>query len=125
MLDFRAAILMALVVCVACNALLGWLYLGQRDDTTAARASTVSVTEQRDGARAAASACSDALDDLRTLADQRGREATAARTAAAGRADQHNQRADQILSAPPAVPGNACASAQVRIDGWLKARATP
>lgn len=118
-------VLGALLVSLACNGLLGWLYLGQRDDTAAARASTVSVAEQRDGARAAASACSDALDDLRTLADRRGREATAARSAAAGRAGQHNQRADQILSAPPAVPGNTCASAQARIDGWLKARATP
>ena len=117
--------LMALVVSLACNGLLGWLYLGQRDDTVAAIANVGQATEQRDGARAAASACSDALDDLRTLADQRGREATAARTAAAGRAEQHNQRADQILSTPPAVPGTACASAQARIDGWLKTRATP
>ncbi|AVQ84303.1 hypothetical protein [Variovorax sp. PMC12] len=118
-------VLIALVVSLACNGLLGWLYLGQRDDTVAAVANAGQATEQRDGARAAASACSDALDDLRTLADQRGREASAARTAAAGRSDQHKQRADQILSAPPAVPGNVCASAQARIDGWLKARATP
>jgi hypothetical protein len=118
-------VLSALAISVGCNGLLGWLYLGQRDDMVAAIANVGQATEQRDGARAAASACSDALDDLRTLADQRGREATAARTAAAGRSEKHNQRADQILSAPPVVPGNACASAQARIDGWLKARATP
>lgn len=113
------------MVSLACNGVLGWLYLGQRDDTATALASVGQATDQRDGARAAASACSDALDDLRTLADQRGAEAAAARTAAAGRAVQHNQRADQILAAPPAVPGNACASAQARIDDWLKARAVP
>lgn len=69
-----------------------------------------------------ASACSDAVDDLRILADHRGKEAEAARRAAAGKAATHNQRADAILSAPPAVPGDACASAQVRVDDWLKGR---
>ena len=110
---------------LAANAVLGWAYLGQRDETAAARADLRGMEGQRDGARQAASACSDSVDDLRELADRRAREAVAARAAAAGAARDHNQKADAILAAPASVPGDACASAQARVDDWLNGRAKP
>lgn len=116
-------IIVALAISVAANAALGWAYLGQRDETTEARTALRDMQGQRDGARDAASACSDSVEDLRELADQRGREAATARAAAADKAQGHNQRADVILAAPPPVPGDACASAQARVDSWLQGRA--
>lgn len=118
-------ILLALGISLAANGLLGWAYLGQRDDTTAAQTALRDMQGQRDGAREAASACSDAVDDLRTLADQRAKEADSARAQARKAAAGRNARADAILSAPPAVPGDDCASALVRVDQWLKGRAAP
>ena len=112
-------------ISIALNAVLGWAYLGQRDDTTEAKTALRDMQGQRDGAREAASACSDAVDDLRTLADQRAQEADAARAQARKAAAGRNARADAILSAPPAVPGDDCASARVRVDQWLKGRAAP
>ena len=117
--------IVALAISVAANAALGWAYLGQRDETATALADLRGMEGQRDGARQAASACSDSVDDLRELADQRAREAAAARAAAAGTARDHNQRADQILASPAPVPGDACASAQVRVDSWLQGRGKP
>lgn len=114
-----------ILLSLAANAVLGWAYLGQRDDTTQARAELKDMQGQRDGARGAASACSDSIDDLRELADQRGRDAAQARTAAAGKAQGHNQRADEILATPAPVPGDVCASAQARVDDWLKGRSKP
>lgn len=118
-------ILIGLVLSLAANGLLGWAYLGQRDEATAVRKDLSAMQTQRDGARQAASACSDAVDDLRTLAERRAGEAKAARAEAAARARGHAQRADQILTAPPAVPGDDCRSAQVRVADWLKGRTKP
>lgn len=118
-------ILIALAISVAANAALGWAYLGQRDETATAQAELRAVEGQRDGARQAASACSDSVDDLRELADRRAREAAPARAAAASATQGHNQRADLILSTPAPVPGDACASAQARVDEWLKGRVKP
>lgn len=118
-------IMIALAISLAANCALGWAYLGQRDDTATAQADLRGMEGQRDGARKAASACSDSLDDLRELAEQRARDGAAARAAAATTAKTHNQRADQILASPAPVPGDACASAQVRVNDWLKGRAKP
>jgi septal ring factor EnvC (AmiA/AmiB activator) len=118
-------ILIALAISVAMNAALGWAYLGQRDDTATVQAELRGMQDQRDGARQAASACSDSVDDLRELANKRAREAAPARAAAASAAQGHNQRADQILAAPAPVPGDVCASAQARVDHWLKGRVKP
>ena len=122
-LPAMSPMLIALAISLAVNGVLGWAYLGQRDDTTKARADLRGMEGQRDGARQAASECSDSVDDLRELADRRGREAAQARASAAGKAQSHNQRADQILATPAPVPGDACASAQARVDDWLKGRA--
>lgn len=120
-----AAAVLALLVSLLCNVLLTRAYLGQRDAATTARASVGEMTQQRDGARDLAAACSDAVDDLRELADKRKREGEAARASAAAKARTHEQRADKILAAPAAVPGDACASAQHRVDNWLQGRAKP
>lgn len=117
--------LLALGLSLAANAALGWAYLGQRDDTTEAKTALRDMQGQRDGARQAASACSDSVDDLRELTDKRARDAVLARAVAASAAQGHNQRADQILATPAPVPGDACASAQTRVDDWLKGRAKP
>lgn len=112
------ALLVALGLSVAGNAALGWAWVDARE-----KAATTVV--ERDSARSAASVCSDATEDLRDLADKRAAEAkkaqAAARTAATGR----QQTANMILSTSVAVPGNACASAQVRVDAWLRGRVQP
>lgn len=110
---------------IALNAALGWAYLGQRDKTAKAESAVTAMEQQRDGAREAASTCSDAVEDLRNVADQRAAEAKSARAEAAARAKGHNKKADDILSTPAAVPGDDCRSAQVRVADWLKGRAKP
>lgn len=107
-----------LAISMIVNAALGVGYLGQRDKSTA-------VTEQRDAARSQATACSDATDDLRTLADKRKKEADSARAAAAATAKTHNQRADYTLGLQPKDPANSCASMQALADDWIKGRAKP
>jgi len=114
-MSLMQALLAALGISLAANAGLGWAWIGSRE-----KAATSIL--QRDDARAAASACSDATDDLRTLADKRAAEAKKAQAAARERAVNHQQAANTILSTPAAVPGDACASAQVRIDSWLRGR---
>ncbi|QPS09544.1 hypothetical protein I6G66_05850 [Delftia acidovorans] len=118
-----AAAVLALLVSLLGNVLLARAYLSQRDAATAARASVGEMTQQRDGARDLAAACSDAVDDLRELADRRKKEGEAVRASAAAQARTHEQRADEIMAEPPAVSGDACASAQHRVDSWLQGRA--
>ncbi len=107
-----------LALSVAGNAALGWAWLGARDGAAIA-------TVERDDARAAASACSDATEALRELADKRGAEAKKAQAAARGKAGEHQRAANEIMTAPAPVPGDSCASAQVRVDSWLRGRVHP
>lgn len=115
MLPAMNPLIVALAISVAANGVLGWAYLGQRDDTTAAQG-------ERDQARADASACSDATEDLRELAGKRSAAAAPARAAAAATAQGLQQRADYTLSLQPKVPGDMCASMQALGDGWLQGR---
>ncbi|MFV0676440.1 hypothetical protein [Variovorax sp. tm] len=112
------ALLVALGLSVAGNAALGWAWVGARE-----KAATSVL--QRDDAMAAASACSDATEDLRALADKRAAEAKKAQAAARSVALGHEARAQTILATPAAVPGDACASAQIRVDAWIRGRAQP
>ncbi|SIQ99453.1 hypothetical protein [Pseudacidovorax sp. RU35E] len=112
------ALLVALAISVAGNAGMGWAWLQARTAATELRG-------QRDEARGDASACSDATQDLRDLADQRAAAAKKDQAAAAAKARAHQALAQTILSTPPAVPGDACASAQARVDAWLRGRAAP
>lgn len=120
-----APVLFGLALSLALNAALGWACLSQRDKTTEAQSAVTAMEQQRDGARAVASACSDAVEDLRNVADQRAAEAKAARAEAAAKARGHNKKADSILATAAAVPGDDCRSAQVRVADWLKGRAKP
>lgn len=104
----------ALAISIAGNAGLTYAYLGQRDETTAAQG-------ERDQARAAATACSDATENLRELADKRESENKKLRAAAAARAKTLNEEADAILSTPASDPDD-CKAASQRLDRWLKGR---
>ncbi len=120
-----ASVAVALLVSLLGNVILTRAYLGKRDDATEARAEVSAKTQEIAGVRGAALACSSKVDELRTLADRRASEAETARRAAGARAAAHDRKADAILAAPPAVPGDVCASAQVRVDAWIKGRAQP
>lgn len=108
-------ILAALAISLAANGLLGWAYLGARDDVTVAEAA-------RDQARGAAKQCSDATEKLKDQAAKRKKEAATAIAAAAKKAKDANERADAILSKPPSHPGDDCKSAQTRVDSWWEGR---
>lgn len=97
------------------NAALTHRYLATRDELTRTKG-------ERDEARADASACSDATDDLRRLADQRAKESAPVVAAAGAAAVQREQRAQQILSTPASIPTDDCKSAVVQMDGWLSSR---
>ena len=104
-----------LATSVLANVGLGRAWLAARDGAATA-------IGQRDTARADASACSDATDDLRDLADRRKAEAASARVAAASAASALNRRADATLASAPTVPGDMCASMQALGDQWLQGR---
>lgn len=112
------ALVVALSLSVLSNGVLGWAWLGARERA-------VATVIQRDDARAMASACSDATEDLREIADKRGVEAKKAQAIARDAATGRQRVAQRILSTPAAVPGDACASAQVRVDAWLRGRVHP
>lgn len=104
----------ALAISMGLNAVGGWAYLGQRDATVAAE-------KDRDQARDAATACSEATQDLRDLADKRAKEAAKARQDAAAKARSREELADAILSTP-ASDTDDCKAAQQRATTWLKGR---
>lgn len=109
------AVASALVFSLAGNAALGWVWLGTRD-------ALVQAVSDRDLARSSASACSDATDDLRKLADRRAAAAKKAQASARRQAAAHEQLAQTILSTPAALAGDDCGSARVRVDRWLVER---
>lgn len=115
--------LVALLCSLVMNGLLGWGYLAGRDKLAALQERVQAVAQERDSALAGAQACSDGVQRLQALAESRAKEAAAARKLAAQTAADHARRADAVLSAPPAVPGDDCASARVRVGQWLKERA--
>lgn len=73
-------------------------------------------------ARVREQACSDAVAQLDAEAKAREAAATKALAEARSEADKHAQRADRLLRAPAAVPGDDCASARVRARAWLEGR---
>lgn len=111
-----AALAIALAISTAGNAWLARLYLASRDQRQAAIAS-------RDQAQAMASSCSKNVAELEKQAKTRADEAKRAQAQAAAAARSHQAGAQQILASPPAVPGDACASAGAAIDAWLQGRA--
>lgn len=107
------------------NAWLVQAHLSLHNQLAAAKASVESAEQQRDAAQLAALACGNAVDDLYRLSTQRAQEAATVRAQIAAQASAAAQRADAILAAPAAVPGNDCQSAQVRVDDWLQGRGQP
>lgn len=107
-----------LAISLAANAVWFYAYLGQRDTATVAK------TEKQQTV-AVATKCSEGTEKLKAAADQRETAAKPKRQAAADKAREHEKQAQQILATPPAVPGNACASAQAELDSWWAERAKP
>lgn len=103
-----------MVISLAGNAALGYLYLDQRD-------STVMAEGQRDQARGAADTCSKSVDELVEKSADRAKKAIVARKAAAASAATHDARSDEILSTP-ATSTDDCQAAQDRSTAWLKGR---
>lgn len=108
-------IALVLAVSLIANLGIGYAYLGQRDQTTAA-------TKDRDSARGAAQSCSDSVDALQIRAADRAVKAKKDIAAAAARARSADERADLVLATPASTPGDACKSADTRATQWLKAR---
>ncbi|MBT2299294.1 hypothetical protein J7E70_02350 [Variovorax paradoxus] len=90
-------------------------YLKARDAKTQALA-------DRDSARAAATACSDATEALAEQATRRYAEAQGRRKDAEMRALLAEGRAQQLLQTQPSVPGDDCRSAAAQMDTWLSTR---
>lgn len=106
-------ILLAISVCL--NLLAGWAYLGQRDQAVASGV-------QQSQATAMALQCSEGTEKLEQQAQARQHAAQPKIDAAAEGARHRQAEAQRILSAPAAVPGDACASADARIGAWWGAR---
>lgn len=104
-----------LAISVGLNLWFGSAYLGQRDTATVAK------VEQRQAVGVALD-CSEGTDSLDRKAKQRHQDAAPKVQAAQQQAQQHNREADRILATSPAVPGNACASAQAELDAWWETR---
>ena len=115
-----AAVALAASLCA--NATLGWLWLDARDNVAEAHARIEAVQQELGTAQAAGQACSAGVQRLEKLAEARAQEAAQARRQAQAKARQHAARADAVLAAPPAVPGDDCASARARVRGWLEGR---
>ncbi|MDD2711277.1 MAG: hypothetical protein PHU77_00015 [Simplicispira sp.] len=120
-----AALSALLLASLTINAGQAWLYMGQRDKAAIMRAGLRTAEQERDGARDLASACSRAVDGLRTVSDKRATAAAPARAAAATVARTLTKRADTTLASAPAVPGDMCASMQALGDDWLESRTKP
>lgn len=107
-----------LALSVAGNGILASKYVGAREEIA-------TVTSERGQAIDAAMTCNASIADLEDAATKRAAAALPALAEAKAKALTLEQRAQRTLSAPPAVPGNDCASAKVRAGNWLKARAKP
>lgn len=87
-----------------------------------ARDRTLQMEQERDSARAMASACSDGVDDLRDLADKRGKETKAALAKAQKATAAAAQAALSEVATPAAVPGDDYKSAVIRLQRWEEGR---
>lgn len=111
-------ITVVLAISLAANAALGWVYLGQRDTATVAK----TETKQADGV---SKACTEGVKTLSKQAAKRHADGAPKVAAATQQAEDAGKQAVQILTTPPAVPGNDCKSAQATVDAWWERRAKP
>lgn len=86
------------------------------------REAVVLAQERQRVAEGLASTCSTSVTSLRIEGDERRKRAQASIEAARKEADAAKMRAGGERSRAPAVPGNACASAQVENREWLQRR---
>lgn len=105
----------ALAASVAGNAALTHAYLGARDRETQA-------TTRESTTNASAKACSQGVTALQQAAKDLGAQGAAARESAALAARSAGRVAQALLTKPPAVPGDDCASARAQVDDWLSKR---
>jgi uncharacterized protein HemX len=113
---------LALALSVLGNLAGGYAYLQQRDASVEARTDLRHQTGATEAATLAAHACSESVEGLSVSAAVMASQLEGERAAAAKRAGTHYVRADQILATPAAVPGDACASAQKRVNNIMAAR---
>ncbi|MBL5979035.1 hypothetical protein JAO85_17285 [Comamonas sp. NyZ500] len=113
---------LALLLSLVGNLGLAWLYVGQRDAATLARSDADHAAEKESLARGSADVCTKAVEALQLVGEGLKRERDQARSQAAAVAAGHKARADNILSTPASVPGDACASAQARVAELLASR---
>jgi hypothetical protein len=103
---------------LAGNALLWSITMEQRDVVTKVKAS-------RDQAFDAAMNCGRAIESLTDAATLQKAQAEAVIRAAQVATGKANARAEAERTRAQAVPGDACASAQVETREWLQARRSP
>lgn len=104
-----------LTVSVAGNALVGKAYLEVRDRASLAE-------RARDTAASAAGACSRGVLLTREAGQKQAKDAEAQIASARAAGMEAGRRAASERFRKQAVPGDACASAQVETDDWLKRR---
>jgi len=114
-MNLTAIITLVLVASMGWNVFMSWRIADLSADLIGARVKVVAAQD-------AAKACSAAVDDLRTAAERQAKTAAAAIATAKREAASANSRADAERNRPQAVPGNACASAEVETRDWLQRR---
>lgn len=115
-------LVLALLVSLTVNLAQGWAYLQKRDAAILARSDADHAADKESLARGSADVCTKAVDALLLAGEGLKQERDQARAQAAAVAAVHKARADEILSTPASVPGDACASAQARVTELLASR---
>lgn len=113
---------LALVASVLGHIAGGYAYLQQRDASVEARTDLRHQQGATEAASLAANACSESVEALSVSAAVMASQLEGSRNAAKQQAGVHFGKADKILSTPAAVPGDACASAQKRVQNILAER---
>lgn len=105
----------ALTLSLGANVWLASQYLEARDETSR-------MDERRAGAQAVATACSEGVEKLAQAQDNHSKAVMAAIERARLEASKAYGKANVERNRPQAVPGDACASAQVETREWLERR---
>jgi hypothetical protein len=105
----------ALGVSLGGNALLGKLYLNQRDNTRTA-------LSQADRNLEVARQCTAGVQSLEVAAAEQKRESDRLIAEAQSKALEARKRAVTLGTRPATKPGDDCGSAQDRIDRWMRER---
>ncbi len=92
------------------------------DAQTKAVRQAAEAKESARQAKAAADACTDSVEGLQAQARQRAAQARPKVEAARDGMARATRNAYELLASPPAVAGDDCGSARVRIDQWLDRR---